>query len=93
MIDVGGESTRPGAAYVSEQEELDRVVPVIEQLSQKLDVMISIDTYKPAVMAAACQADSRPTRWTGSESSNNRLAAASNSTLAWILNQKGKKQK
>lgn len=51
-----GESTRPGAAYVSEQEELDRVVPVIEQLSQKLDVMISIDTYKPAVMAAACQA-------------------------------------
>ena len=56
IIDVGGESTRPGAAYVSEQEELDRVVPVIEQLSQKLDVMISIDTYKPAVMAAACQA-------------------------------------
>lgn len=56
IIDVGGESTRPGAVYVSEQEELDRVVPVIEQLSQKLDVMISIDTYKPAVMAAACQA-------------------------------------
>ena len=56
IIDVGGESTRPGAAYVSEQEELDRVVPVIELLSQKLDVMISIDTYKPAVMAAACQA-------------------------------------
>ena len=56
IIDVGGESTRPGAAYVSEQEELDRVVPVIEQLSQKLDVMISIDTYKPAVMAAACRA-------------------------------------
>ncbi|WP_320150704.1 dihydropteroate synthase [uncultured Tolumonas sp.] len=55
IIDVGGESTRPGAVYVSEQEELDRVVPVIEQLSQKLDVMISIDTYKPAVMAAACQ--------------------------------------
>jgi dihydropteroate synthase len=56
IIDVGGESTRPGAIYVSEQEELDRVVPVIEQLAKKLDVMISIDTYKPAVMAAACQA-------------------------------------
>ncbi len=56
IIDVGGESTRPGAIYVSEQEELDRVVPVIEQLVKKLDVMISIDTYKPAVMAAACQA-------------------------------------
>ena len=56
IIDVGGESTRPGAIYVSEQEEMDRVVPVIELLAKKLDVMISIDTYKPAVMAAACQA-------------------------------------
>lgn len=56
IIDVGGESTRPGAIYVSEQEEIDRVVPVIEQLAEKLDVMISIDTYKSAVMAAACQA-------------------------------------
>lgn len=55
IIDVGGESTRPGAAYVSEQEELDRVVPIIEQLSRKLDVMISVDTYKPAVMAEACR--------------------------------------
>ena len=56
IIDVGGESTRPGAIYVSEQEEMDRVVPVIEQLAEKLDVMISIDTYKSAVMADACQA-------------------------------------
>lgn len=56
IIDVGGESTRPGAAYVSEQEELDRVVPIIEQLSRKLNVMISVDTYKPAVMAEACRA-------------------------------------
>ena len=56
IIDVGGESTRPGAIYVSEQEEMDRVVPVIEQLAEKLDVMISIDTYKSAVMAVACQA-------------------------------------
>ncbi len=56
IIDVGGESTRPGAIYVSEQEEMDRVVPVIELLAKKLDVMISIDTYKPAVMAASCQA-------------------------------------
>ena len=56
IIDVVGESTRPGAAYVSEQEELDRVVPIIEQLSRKLNVMISVDTYKPAVMAEACRA-------------------------------------
>jgi len=56
IIDIGGESTRPGADYVSEQEELERVVPVIEKIAATLDVMISIDTYKPAVMAASCQA-------------------------------------
>ena len=56
IIDIGGESTRPGAAYVPEQEELDRVIPIIEQISQKLDVMISIDTYKPIVMREACRA-------------------------------------
>jgi dihydropteroate synthase len=56
IIDIGGESTRPGADSVSEQEELDRVIPVIEQIAAKLDVMISIDTYKPAVMAASCKA-------------------------------------
>lgn len=56
LIDVGGESTRPGAAPVSEQEELDRVVPVIERLASELDAVISIDTMKPAVMRAAAAA-------------------------------------
>lgn len=56
LIDVGGESTRPGAAPVSEQEELDRVVPIIERLSRELDCAISVDTSKPAVMRAACAA-------------------------------------
>lgn len=56
IIDVGGESTRPGAAPVGEQEELDRVVPVIEALRARSDVAISIDTMKPAVMRAACAA-------------------------------------
>lgn len=57
IIDVGGESSRPGAEPVPEQAELDRVVPVIELLSAELDgVYLSIDTYKPAVMAAACNA-------------------------------------
>ncbi|MDE9445056.1 dihydropteroate synthase [Xenorhabdus bovienii] len=50
IIDVGGESTRPGAVDVSEQEELDRVVPVIEALAQRFDVWISIDTSKAIVM-------------------------------------------
>jgi dihydropteroate synthase len=56
IIDVGGESTRPGAASVSEAEELDRVVPVIERLCSELDCIVSIDTMKPAVMRAACAA-------------------------------------
>lgn len=56
IIDVGGESTRPGASPVSEAEELDRVVPLIEALRRCSDVVISIDTMKPAVMRAACAA-------------------------------------
>ncbi|MDE9481367.1 dihydropteroate synthase [Xenorhabdus bovienii] len=50
IIDVGGESTRPGAVDVSEQEELDRVVPVVEALAQRFDVWFSIDTSKAIVM-------------------------------------------
>ena len=53
IIDVGGESTRPGAADVSEQEELDRVLPVIEAVVAAVDTAVSIDTSKPAVMRAA----------------------------------------
>lgn len=55
VIDVGGESTRPGASVVSEEEELRRVIPVIAALSQ-YDVVISVDTSTPAVMRAAVQA-------------------------------------
>jgi dihydropteroate synthase len=53
IIDVGGESTRPGAAPVSPQEELRRVIPVIEALCDTLPVPVSIDTRNPAVMQAA----------------------------------------
>ncbi|MGQ0502818.1 MAG: dihydropteroate synthase [Panacagrimonas sp.] len=56
FIDVGGESTRPGAAPVSEQEELDRVIPIIERLHRETAGAISIDTSKPAVMQAAIRA-------------------------------------
>jgi dihydropteroate synthase len=51
LIDVGGESTRPGAEPVSLQQELDRVCPVVEALSGALDVIISVDTSAPQVMA------------------------------------------
>ena len=56
LIDVGGESTRPGAQAVSVQEELDRVIPVIEAIASAVPVPISIDTSKPEVMRAAVAA-------------------------------------
>ena len=56
IIDVGGESTRPGAAAVSLNEELDRVIPVIEKIALEFDTIISIDTSKPEVMDAAVKA-------------------------------------
>ena len=56
IIDIGGESTRPGHAAVSLEEELSRVIPVIQALSRELDVAISIDTYKAKVAEAAIQA-------------------------------------
>ncbi|HET8850525.1 MAG TPA: dihydropteroate synthase [Marinobacter sp.] len=51
FIDVGGESTRPGASPVSTQEELDRVCPVVEAIARELDTVISVDTSNPVVMA------------------------------------------
>ncbi|WP_279326717.1 dihydropteroate synthase [Bacillus kexueae] len=56
IIDVGGESTRPGAKPVSLEEELSRVIPIIEALSNEIDVPISIDTYKAEVARQAVNA-------------------------------------
>ena len=56
LLDVGGESTRPGAADVSIEEELRRVIPVIEQLAKRTSLPIAIDTSKPEVMRAAVAA-------------------------------------
>ena len=56
IIDVGGESTRPGAARVSVGEELDRVIPVIEQLTQEFAALVSVDTSKAIVMREAVAA-------------------------------------
>jgi dihydropteroate synthase len=56
ILDIGGESTRPNATPVSLQEELDRVIPVIEALVSQVNIPISIDTYKPQVMQAAIAA-------------------------------------
>ena len=56
IVDVGGESTRPGAAPVPEDEEMRRVLPVIEALASQISVPISVDTRKPAVAEAALEA-------------------------------------
>ena len=56
IVDVGGESTRPGAQPVPEEEELQRVLPVVEALASQVAVPISIDTRKPAVAEAAIEA-------------------------------------
>jgi dihydropteroate synthase len=56
LIDIGGESTRPGAQSISVQEELDRVMPVLEILHREFPVAISVDTSKPAVMRETLQA-------------------------------------
>jgi dihydropteroate synthase len=56
ILDVGGESTRPGAKPVNEAEELRRVIPVIEKLAAKVEIPLSIDTMKPSVAHAALQA-------------------------------------
>ena len=56
LIDLGGESTRPGHTQISDAEEIERIVPMIEAIQKRFDIPISIDTYKGAVGAAALQA-------------------------------------
>ena len=56
MLDIGGESTRPGSSYVEIEEEIQRVVPVIEAIREESDVLISIDTWKSQVAEAALKA-------------------------------------
>ncbi|MGL5479776.1 MAG: dihydropteroate synthase, partial [Clostridium sp.] len=56
IIDVGGESTRPNAEYVSEEEEIKRVVPIIKAIKENFDIPVSIDTYKSKTAEAALKA-------------------------------------
>ena len=53
ILDIGGESTRPGSSYVEIEEEIQRVVPVIKAIRQESDVLISVDTWKSQVAEAA----------------------------------------
>ena len=56
ILDIGGESTRPGSSYVEIEEEIQRVVPVIKAIRQESDVLISVDTWKSQVAEAALKA-------------------------------------
>src|SRR5690606_7012920 len=85
LIDVGGESTRPGAAVVSVAQEVDRVLPMVEAIAAELDVVISIDTSTPEVITGSAAAgaglinDVRSLRRPGA------LQAAADSGLAVCL--------
>ncbi len=56
ILDIGGESTRPGAAPVGPQQEMDRVLPLVERISTEFPVVVSVDTSNPALMRAAASA-------------------------------------
>ncbi|MFT7412151.1 MAG: dihydropteroate synthase [Paraglaciecola sp.] len=76
IIDIGGESTRPGAVDVTVQQELDRVIPVIEAIYQRFDTIISIDTSKPQVMTEATNAGASLINDVRALQGNGALAAA-----------------
>jgi dihydropteroate synthase len=84
ILDIGGESTRPGAATVSEQQELDRVLPVIEGL-RGISVPISIDTWKPQVMRAALAAGASMVNDINALQEEGALAAVAGSNAAVCL--------
>ena len=56
LIDIGGESTRPGYEPISDEEEIERIVPVIEAIKRHMDIPVSVDTYKSSVAKAAIEA-------------------------------------
>lgn len=85
IIDIGGESTRPGAAPVSAAEECRRVIPVIEALRSRADCVISIDTMKAEVMREACRAGATIINDVNALRSDDGLAAAIDSGAAICL--------
>ncbi|WP_299079217.1 dihydropteroate synthase [uncultured Paraglaciecola sp.] len=85
IIDIGGESTRPGAKDVSLQQELDRVIPVIEAIKQRFDTVISIDTSKAHVMTAAVKAGAGLINDVRALQEPSALAAAANAKVPVCL--------
>ncbi len=89
VLDIGGESTRPRSTPVSLREELDRVIPIIEQLAQTVQIPLSIDTYKAEVAARAIEAGASIINdvWGGRmEPEILRVAAEKNATIILMHN-------
>lgn len=94
IIDVGGESTRPGYTFVEAADEINRVVPVIKALKEKFDVLVSIDTYKTETARAALEAgaDILNDVWAGLyDGEKLALAAEKNVPIILMHNQKEEK--
>ncbi|MDP9226570.1 MAG: dihydropteroate synthase [Actinomycetota bacterium] len=85
LVDVGGESTRPGADPVPEDEELRRVIPVVEALARGVDVPLSIDTRRAPVAARALEAGASIVNDTGGEESDPEMAAVIAASGAGVI--------
>src|SRR5881296_1603609 len=86
IVDVGGESTRPGAESIAADEELRRVIPVIETLRAKIDIPISIDTSKSSVARAAIRAGASIVNdVTGGQGDERMLPLIAETTSAFII--------
>ncbi len=90
IIDIGGESTRPGYTPVSAEEEMERIVPVIEKISSEFDIPLSVDTYKAAVAREALNsgADMLNDIWGFSDNKMAELAAEYNTPCCLMHNRK-----
>jgi dihydropteroate synthase len=85
ILDIGGESTRPGAAPVSTQEEMDRVLPLVERIAGELEAVISVDTSSPELMTAAASAGAGMLNDVRALSRNGALEAAAGTGLPVCL--------
>lgn len=92
IVDVGGESTRPGSEGVSEAEELERVLPVISALKERSDVLISIDTVHPSVARAALDAGAGMINDVSTLRHGAGLAEVAAASGAWLVIMHSRKQ-
>jgi len=92
IVDVGGESTRPGSEGVSDAEEAERVVPVIRALARSCDALISVDTTKPAVARAALDAGAGMINDVSTLRHGEELAEVAAASGAWLIVMHSRKQ-